>query len=377
MHLAARTARPIAICPGIINLGAFLQVATCTTSLDKRSDFAQQFQGANMLEPITSLKPADSSNGDLPEENEAANERGNWSVVCLDGLAVLAEHAKAIVIVTLLAGVLAYGVASLLPRIYTSVAYVGPLEDSSAKGPDVAAKGADLVGKGAEMVMRGADVVVLSAPVLDAVLAKFPQYRSGDSLEERRDHLSSRLVWKIVKGSPQKSALYTVKLDDTDPRRAQSMLSAILDTWLETIGPRPDTSARLAKTLEASEAQAADLSQVITELKKRPEAMFADARNNYFPPNIVDMIKLRTDTAARIVDLMLALRAGSRDLIFSPPTLPEQPSGPDKRAIVSTSMAFALFGVIAFFLLSWRLSLAARKPAYAPMFDRIRRARPW
>jgi hypothetical protein len=325
---------------------------------------------------IASMRPEDSSRSDRLEENEAANERGNWRVVCLDGLAVLVERWKLIAILTLLAGVLAYGIMSFLPKVYTSIAYVGPLEDSSAKGPDV--KGPpDLVAKGSDLVMKGADVVVQSAPVLDAVLAKFPQYRSGYSLEERRDYLSSRLAWKIVKGSPQKAALYTVKLEDTDPHRAQSMLSAILDTWLEIIGPRPDTSVRLSKTLEASEAQAADLSQVIAELKKRPEAMFADARNNYFPPNIADMIRTRTETASRIADLTMALRAGSRDLIFSPPTLPEQPSGPSKITYVPVSMAVTFFGLIAFLLLSWSLSLAARKPAYAPMVARMRRSMPW
>jgi hypothetical protein len=122
-------------------------------------------------------------------------------------------------------------------------------------------------------------------------------------------------------------------LDDTDPRRAQALLNAIVDGWLESIRPRPNRTARLQKLLEASEAQAParlqklleaseaqadDLSLVVAELKKRPDAMFADARNGYFPPNIVDMIKMRTEIATRIVDLTMELRAGSRDMIFWP-----------------------------------------------------------
>jgi hypothetical protein len=107
-------------------------------------------------------------------------------------------------------------------------------------------------------------------------------------------------------------------LDDTDPRRAQALLNAIVDGWLESIRPRPNRTARLQKLLEASEAQADDLSLVVAELKKRPDAMFADARNGYFPPNIVDMIKMRTEIATRIVDLTMELRAGSRDMIFWP-----------------------------------------------------------
>jgi uncharacterized protein involved in exopolysaccharide biosynthesis len=304
---------------------------------------------------LAAMRSADSSKADRLED-EAANERGHWRVMCLDGLAVLIEHWKFIGIATLLAGVLAFGITFLLPKVYTSVAYIGPLEDSGA---------------------RAAEVVIQSPPVLDPVIEKFPQYRAGYNLDERRDYLNSKLNWKIAKGGQPKSAIYTLKLDDTDPHRAQSLLSAILDVWLETLAPRPDNSARLGKTLEASETQANDLSQVIAELKKRPDALVADIRSGYYPPNIVDMIKMRTETAARIVELTQQLRAGSRDLIFSPPTLPEQPSGPSKKIIVAVAMAISLCGLIAFFLISWRLSLAAKKPAYAPMFVRIRRAMPW
>jgi hypothetical protein len=220
-------------------------------------------------------------------------------------------------------------------------------------------------------------VVIQSPLVLDPVIEKFPQYRDGYSFEDRREYLNSKLYWKIVKGSPPKSAIYTLNLEDGDPRRAQSMLGAILDRWLETLAPRPDSSARIGKTLEASEIQANDLSQVITELKKRPDALVADIRSGYYPPNIVDMIKMRTETSARIVELTQQLRAGSRDLIFRPATLPEQPSGPNRKIIVAIAMAVSFFGLIAFFLLDWRVQIAAGKPIYAPMFARMRRAMPW
>lgn len=305
---------------------------------------------------ITSMRQADSSRADLPGESDAADRRSDWGAVCLDGLAVLAEHAKFIVIATLVAGALAYGISLLLPKVYTSVAYVGPLEDANAKA---------------------AEVVIQSPLVLDPVIEKFSQYRVGYSLEDRREYLNSKLYWSIVKGAPPKSAIYTLKLDDRDAHRAQSMLSDIVDRWLETLAPRPDNSARLGKTLEASETQANDLSQVIAELKQRPDALVADIRSGYYPPNIVDMIKMRTDTAARIVDLTQRLRAGSRDLIFRSPSLPEQPSGPKMKIIVAIAMAVAFFGLIAFFLLDWRVQIAAGKPIYAPKFARMRRAMSW
>jgi hypothetical protein len=297
-----------------------------------------------------------------PAEEIAATERTasfevvDWRGMVLDCVAYLAEHLKLIVIATLLAGAAAYILTYGSPKFYTSVAYVGMMDEPTAKA---------------------AEVLMHSAPVLDAVIAKFPQYRPEYNLEQKRNYLSSRLQWMIVKGSDPRSAMYTARLADSDPHLAQSLLNAILDSWLETKRPRPDSAMRLGKSLEASEAQAADLSLVIAELKKRPDSMFADGRNGYFPPNIVDLIKMRTETAAKIVELTMALRAGSRDFILGPPSLPEQPNGTNRVIVIAGAIVVTLAALVVFLLLRWSLGRVAGNPSYAPTFARMRRAMPW
>jgi subunit length determinant Wzz-like protein len=303
---------------------------------------------------VASMKPAGSLDPDRP--NEILNAGDDWQGMFLDCMAHLVEHWKLIIFVTLLAGVAAFALTYSSPKIYASVAYLSPLDEQTAKATEA---------------------LMHSAPILDSVVAKFPQYQPGYNLDQKRNYLSSRLHWQIVKGSDARLAIYTLRLDDTDPHRAQSMLNAVLESWLESKRPRPDNTTRLEKSLEASEVQAADLSLVIAELKKRPDAMFADGRNGYFPPNIVDLIKMRTETAARIVELNMALRAGSRDAIFSPPSLPEQPNGSNRSIAIAGAMAVTLGALIAFFLLRWSLRLVTEKPAYAPAFARMRRAMPW
>lgn len=292
-----------------------------------------------------------------PDSNDnEMQERAGWRRSCLEAIAILFEHYKLILIATALVGAAAVAVQHLIPKVYMSVAYLGPFDEQPA---------------------RAAQVIIHSDPVLSSALEKFPGYQPGLPIEERRARLLKNLNWKLVSGSTPKSATYTLALFDSDPGRAQRMLTAIIDGWLTAAGPRPDLTERLTKALQANEAQAADLSQIISELKKRPEAMFPDSRSNYFPPNIADIIKMRTETAARIFDLTAALRAGSRDWVFSEPTLPEQPSGPGKVTVALVSMGIALVGLIAALLLDWRLKLASKTPAYAPIFARIRRAIPW
>jgi hypothetical protein len=289
-------------------------------------------------------------------EYTASFEAVDWPGRILDCAAYLVERLRLIVIVTLLAGVAVFILTYGSPRSYTSLAYVGMMDEPTAKA---------------------ADVLMHSAPVLDTVIAKFPEYRSEYNLEQKRNYLSSRLQFMIVKGSEPRAGIYTAKFVDADPVMAQKLLNAILDGWLETKRPRPDNAARLEKSLEASEAQAADLSQVIAELKKRPDSMFADGRNGYFPPNIVDLIKMRTETAAKVVELTMALRAGSRDFILGPPNLPEQPNGTNRILLIAAAMAITLVVLVTILLLRWGLGVIAGKPSYAPVFARMRRAMPW
>lgn len=107
----------------------------------------------------------------------------------LDCMAMLAARLRLIVGLTLLAAAAAYGIAYWLPKVYTSVAYLGPLEASNAKT---------------------AEAVIRSGPVLDPVIAKFPQYQSARGLEEKRAYLISNLRWQILTGSPSTSAIYAL-----------------------------------------------------------------------------------------------------------------------------------------------------------------------
>ena len=245
--------------------------------------------------------------------------------------AMLLRRWRSIVGIAVIAGAIGATIALSVPDTFTSIAYIGPLDEAR--------------GKATGAIMR-------SPPILDPVLAKFSDFRPGPGLDGRRADLAASLNWQILKGSPLTSALYTLELRNNDPKLAQAILSDILDRWLEAATPRPDTAARLQTMLEVSEAQSADLSQVIHELKKRPDAMFADIRGGYVPPNIADMIKLRAETLNRTLELTIALRAGSRDLIFSPPTLPDQPNRKVVRFAL-VSMLVAVGALVLLYLCIW------------------------
>lgn len=203
---------------------------------------------------------------------------------------------------------------------------------------------------------------------------KFPEYEAGSDLADRRQHLNRNIQWLMTKGANPKLALYSLAVIDGRSGRAQALLKAVIDNWLEVTGPPADSRARLEKSLEANELQAKDLSLVIDGLKKRPDLLMPDVKNGYLPLNIGEMIKMRTETEGKVEDLKEQLKTKSRDLIFEAPDLPTRPSGPRKVLIVGISAIVALGALIAYVLLLRFLQTSAGRPAYAPFFKRIDQA---
>lgn len=282
-----------------------------------------------------------------------------WAIFLEASIAV-AENLKLLIAGPIIAGLIAYVVvATGVARNYTSAAFIGPIE---------------------EQVAKTAEAMIHSPTVLDAVLRKFPDYPApGMANDLRRGGLDARLQWTIAKGAdPKKNAMYGISFEDTDPARAQAILRAVIDEWLNNLAPRADNKARIGIILKAAEAQVADLSRVIDEIKKRPELLIPDAKNNYLPPNLADMIKLRTEGVTRVEDLKILLSAGSRDMVFSEPSLPTIQSSPVKRLVVLYSMlgTFVLLLIIA--LLRHAFHTSARRPEISSRVSRIAAlVRPW
>lgn len=289
----------------------------------------------------------------LSEDDQFSDQQPNGWAGWFDAMATLIEHLRLIVGGTLLVGVVALAVSFVLHKSYTSVSYVGPLEDAEAKT---------------------AESVIRSPLIMNSVLQKFPEYEPQFDPIDRRQQLNDRTRWHIAKGANPKSALYSLEVTDDRPDRAQKILKSIIDTWLDATAPRPDERANLEKLVEANETQLNDLGTVIDEMKKQPNLLKPDIQAGYVPPNISEMIKTRTDTEAKINDLKWKLKAKSRDLIFEVPDLPTKASGPRKLLIVASSTIAAFAALVAFVLLRHFLQMAAERPGYAPFFERIDQA---
>jgi hypothetical protein len=248
-------------------------------------------------------------------------------------IAVLAENYKWLLIGPLLAGVLAFGIISLLPKWYTSVAYLR-INDTAA---------------------RSADAVMRSSPVLDKVLAAFQV--PGDNVEARRQYLDTKRRIVVAPNEIQNSAgLFRLEVLSKDPRAAQGINALFISAWLDSTRPPPNMRSRIEAEIERAQLQTNSISELLERLRKEsPSLLVQNSLQGEIATPLVALITKRDQNLATIIDLRNQLLGTSTDVVFGPPDLPEASTWP-KRGIMtilvvaSTALLLFMFVILRRFI---------------------------
>ena len=290
----------------------------------------------------------------MPQQELPESKIDIWTVL-LDALIILTTRWKLLILGPLAAGAVAYGASLLLPKSYQSYAYLGPLDEVTA---------------------RRTSSLVLSPLILDVTLSKFPQPPfSSMTLDEARLYLRERIDFGLAAGGdPKFASLYVLKIIDSQPARARDLLTTIINAWLVAMVPPPDRLASLKRLQEGIDLQSADLSSAITRLMDHPELLRADVKTGYAPVNVADMIKLRTEGISRSEDLRTAMAGPGHDVVVSPPTMPTMPVGPAKRKIVAIVAGCALVLLVGLLLMRDLFLPLLANSVYQPKVQRIANA---
>lgn len=271
---------------------------------------------------------------------------------------------KPILLTTIAAGAIAFFLSSsdspYPAKSYSSVAYVGPLDETKAKY--------------AESILR-------SEPILKSVLEKVPVHSQLETSDRNRRELLAKNVrlFPASGADPHRPSLYVLEVSDSEPARAQALGSALIEAWLATTKPKPDAAARLSRLLEAIQIQISDLSAVTRELLKNPELIVP--KPGYSPPDVAGLIELRTNSIGKAEDIKGELSGISKDIIFSPPTMPDRSvpdppkSSPWRGVVRAMGVTFILLAAI--IVLRHILIKSMSNPLYRARVQRIREALPW
>jgi hypothetical protein len=224
--------------------------------------------------------------------------------------ATILENLKLLLIGPVIAGIVAFGSASFLPKWYTSAVYL----------------------RIDETVARTADALMRSTPVLDKILGdlKTPQ----DMIESRRRDFDENRRIVVAPGEIQKTSnLFRMEYSDGDPQVAQKVNSLFLDAWLASTKPPPDRMRAIEAEIERRELLTKSITQLIDRLQKDAPSLVAQSLQGELATPIAKLIETRDENLGKIIFLKDSLNGVSRDVVFGAPSLPESPSWPRKRMI--------------------------------------------
>jgi hypothetical protein len=269
-----------------------------------------------------------------------------WDVL-FQAFLVLLKHWKLLIIGSLIAGAVAYSGSFLLGKSYRSYAYVGPLDEALGK--------------------RSA-TLIQSPVVLDAAVRGLPvKLSSSIPANESRAYVAQRIRFRPINAAdPKLQQLYVFEAVDSQPARAQAILTAVIGAWVTAMKPPPGKLASLERMKEALELQSANLSTAIASLMQHPELLRADVKTGYAPVNVGDLIRLRTEGIIKSEELKSAMAGLGDDIVVLPPTMPEVPVGAARRLIVMLAIGITFVILSGFLLVRGLLLPWLVNSAYGP-----------
>ena len=274
-------------------------------------------------------------------------------VSLLDLLVVVAENIKLLVLGPLLAGLVALGIAFVLPQSYVSQAILLISPPNSPNSPNSAQAAA----------------MMTSPLVLDPIIAGDPEL-SGEPIETARKLLSSKL-----KAAVAKDGLLRLDATASQPQAAQALANAVIDNWLKSTIPGDQDRADLEKRLSYANNALASVTMLLDKLSiDGAVSLGKPLTRGEAGTSLVGLGELQTRYLNDVLAIPRALQGLSRDVVKQPPTLPTEPVSNKKALIAIMAVLAAGFALLLFVFMRQAWRNAAKDPAAASKIERLRSA---
>lgn len=287
----------------------------------------------------------------------------NTDVGLLDLLIVGAENLKLLTVGTVLAGLLAYGIAFQLPRTYESEAIL----DLSVSMPVVPSHPGGVV---SPVTPAQAAAMLMSPLVLDGVIASL---RQADADAAASAVMRRKLSAQIRVVAVNKDGLLRLTVKGASPQQAQSLAMALIDTWLKTTTP----GERRRAELESRLIYAKESLNAIRRLRDRLAAGEGQGATGQ-SMRLGDVVgafevvsKLQVNYVNDVVLFSGALNGVAREVIKQSPTLPTEPISPRKGLVALVTALIAGFALLLGVFVRYVWARAARNPLVAAKQSRL------
>jgi capsular polysaccharide biosynthesis protein len=294
---------------------------------------------------------------DVAQENTASSDplsqASDAEFNAFDVGLALASNIKKLILIPLLVGASVYGLTTLSPKSYTSVAVLK--NPSTTLDPKVQAS----------VRVTSADALMRTAGVLDKVVAQFPL--PGTKPGERRAALERKIT--IIKLRGEQAA--TLSVTDANPEMAQKIANAIIAAWFPLAKPSGVALKKLEEIVKANEKE---LSAIETTIKST-EAGLGSANAG---EALAALYGLRRDNIKELIDNRALIQGESiEELVLSGPTLPDD--GQNTLRFLGPVAAFlAALGIAAYSILKSMNANRGPNGMHGKKVDLIRAAlTPW
>ena len=275
---------------------------------------------------------------DVEEENE---------ISLLDLLIVVAENLKLLILGSFAAGLLALGIAFILPQSYVSQAILSL--PTPTPTPAQAA------------------TMMVSPIVLDRVVEFLKP------IQVARKTLANEI--KVTVG---KDGLLRLDVSAPSAIQAQAIANAVIDSWLISTVPSEDDRADLEKRLSHAKLALDSTTRFVEHLTTKDSTsvnkpLMLDPGGT----TIMAVGELQARYLSEVLSTSRSLKGLSRDIITQPPTLPTDHVSPKKGLFATLSALAAGFALLLWVFMhqAWRNTVL--DPQTAPKLARLRAALGW
>lgn len=267
-----------------------------------------------------------------------------------DVLLVIARNLKLLILGPLLVGLLALGIGYALPQSFTSHTYLNLGASATA----------------VEAMMR-------SPAVLDVVLKQYPS--SFEVTDRARDELTKKFRFgSDLTGSKAGAGVTKLEMEDESPARAQRLANTLIDAWLATTKPQPESELELTRRLKLSQDALETVSQLLKQMASETTKLIMPNVQFELATPTIQLLQLRNGYVDAMVAIEMQLRGQTRDVVASPPSLPTEATRPNKSLIAVVAALGTGFALLLWVFMRQAWKNAAQDPETHKKQVRLRAA---
>jgi hypothetical protein len=279
---------------------------------------------------------------------------GEPANVFLSVLLILSAHLRLLLLGPLIAGLIGFGSAYLVPASYESRSV---LRFAVASGPTSSGSSKQTSVPDYSLSADAAVAVLGSSDLLLSLLPNAPWLRHDGSRSDGLDAMRKEVYASINR----RDGLMTLVSFGPTPEQARSLHLAAIERLRALTLPKGNALADLEKRRSFAVATLSEMDSVLPSISRKvgSESSIGDKTANTYGL----LLEHRQFTVETIQSIEMSLRGFGDEVFVQTPSLPDEPVKPNKKLIALASAIGSFFAILAFVFARQAVRRAEERPS--------------